>query len=107
MYLAYGASESKIISSKKNADSFTLFKSTIMKIILLSLVYLYIGLGIYFTFDNARFIPDTSLIAAAFIVGLALDVLLIDTAYGMLTSLFVKKDIRLAEDSQNSSQVPM
>jgi len=64
-----------------------------MKTLLISLLYLYVALGVYFSFDNSFYIPDTNLLAAAFIVGLILDVLIIDTICAMVTSLFAKKDV--------------
>lgn len=48
------------------------------------------GLGIYYSFDNANSIPETSKLAGAFIAGLVLDILLVDTTVGMYAAHFAK-----------------
>jgi len=58
-----------------------------MKTILLALVYVYMGLGVYYTFANASFIADTSKIAAAYVIALAADVVVIDSLCAILASL--------------------
>lgn len=79
----------------------------------MSLVYLYMGLGIYFSFDNSFYITQTSLIGGAYVVGLVLDCFIIDTTCALVASLFAGKNDRQAlgdaspNMSQNKVPVPM
>jgi hypothetical protein len=94
LHCAYAASQGQIVASRKNSDSFTLFKYTVLKTIAISLVYLYMGLGIYFSFDNSFYIPETSVIGGAYVVGLVLDTIIIDTTCALVASLFAGKNDR-------------
>lgn len=58
----------------------------------MSLVYLYMGLGIYFSFANSFHIAQTSLIGGAYVVGLVLDTIIIDTTCALVASLFAGKN---------------
>lgn len=90
LYGLYGCSQAKGETAKKNSDNIGLFKTTIMHLITLSLLYIYMGLAIYYSFDNAKFIPATSKLAGAYIAGLVLDILVIDTTIGMYAASFAK-----------------
>jgi len=90
LYRCHEYSQDKVTAAKKNSQILNHFKATLAKLTVLSCIYLYIGLSIFFTFDNAKYIPETSYIAASFIVGLILDVIIIDTAIGMICSFFMK-----------------
>lgn len=87
IYLAYGSSAGKAVTAKKSSDSMALFSATLTKTILLALTYAYIGIGVYFTVDNAGYIPDTSKLATTYIVALALDLIVIDSVTAFLTSM--------------------
>lgn len=75
-----------------------MFKATVMKTIVVSCLYLYLALGIYFAFDNAFLIPDTNQIATAFVVGLVLDVFVIDTICAFVHSLVGGSDRHVVGD---------
>lgn len=59
-----------------------------MKTLLVTCLYLYIGLAVYFSFANSLWIPNTNDLAVAFVVGLLLDIFVIDTICAMVNSLF-------------------
>lgn len=90
LYIAYGFASGSMTNAKKSSDSFALFKGTVMKNILLALTYIYAGLGVFYTFHQAYYIA-MSTFATAFIAAIVIDILVIDTTIGMITSLFGAK----------------
>lgn len=69
-----------------------MFKGTVMKLFVTACLYIYLGCAIYYTFDNGFYIADTNKIAAAFVVALILDVIIIDTICAFIHSIFGKND---------------
>ena len=102
--LVYNSNSEKMMESKKSSNTVNTFIATTVKFVLISLVYVYMALGIYFSFDNALYIPDSKLIAGAFIAALILDVCVVDSIYALAQSLFDKKDhSRIGEKSPNNA----
>lgn len=78
-----------------------------MKIVVLCTVYLYMALGIYFSFDNASYIPSTGIVGEAFIAAFILDIVIIDTVFALITSMFGKSDVRLPSEDVSPTQSAM
>jgi len=98
IYFMYGGSAGSAVRAKKECNTTGMFCASLMKLVLLAATYLYMAIGIYFSFDNASYIPHTKEIAASFVAGLLIDIVVIDTVYAMITSLFGKSDVRLPSE---------
>lgn len=106
-YFSYGAAESKVVEARKCGNGSNLFFASMMKTVMLSIVYLYMALGIYFSFDNASYIPSTAMVGESFIAAFILDIVLIDTAFALLCSLFGKSDVRLPSEDVSPTHSAM
>lgn len=107
LYFGHAAAESKVVEAKKCGNGSNLFFSSIGKIVALCVTYLYMALGIYFSFDNARYISNTGVVGEAFIAAFILDIVIIDTVFAMIFSMFGKSDVRLPSEDVSPTQSAM